>query len=82
MFSQEGASRLSEAWHQKQLAFNQLVVGSNPIRPTIFTRNPPQGGFLRFEPKKTVREERAESHYTGFIRIGNLHNFQARPCQT
>ena len=28
----------------EQLAFNQLVAGSNPARPTIY--QPPSGGFL------------------------------------
>ena len=29
----------------EQLAFNQLVAGSNPARPTIYTE-PPSGGFF------------------------------------
>ena len=41
------ATNGSLAQSVEQLAFNQLVVGSNPTRPTIFIRNPPQGGFLR-----------------------------------
>ena len=43
----------------EQLAFNQLVVGSNPTRPTIFTRNPPQWRvFASSQLKTSSRLER------------------------
>ena len=47
------ATNGSLAQSVEQLAFNQLVVGSNPTRPTIFTRNPPQWRVFAFSPAQT-----------------------------
>ncbi|CAI8701001.1 hypothetical protein EMIT0P265_100056 [Pseudomonas zeae] len=43
----------------EQLAFNQLVVGSNPTRPTIFETSLRWDRILRSEAKSADRRRRS-----------------------